>query len=323
MARVFSFRCLLWSSVLSSALLVGCGTASAPPTEGDAPSANLPSPEMMDNRGGIAAEQQPQAKSAEATQSTSGVSDVTLPGAMPQLIKQADLVLVLNQVDQGLEAAIAIAHKWQGDVISLQDWQPQSGEHRQVNLVLRVPQAKLDSALADLRALGTLKRQSLSAEDVSDQLVDLQARLRNLRKTEASLLEIMERSGSIAEVLQVSHELSTVRETIERTDAQAQFLKRQVAYSTITLTLEGAIATTPTTTPLGETLANTWQSATHSVATLSVSLLKLSLWLLAYSPYWLILGLMGFGLYRLRQRHLTHQTNSASHAEHPVQSSQG
>jgi hypothetical protein len=109
--------------------------------------------------------------------------------------------------------------------------------------------------------------------------------VRNLRKSEEALLEIMERSGSIAEVLEVSRELSAVRETIERTDAQLKNLQNQVAFSTVSLTLVGPQAAAPATSPIGETLGETWQTASYAVRSLSVSLLQLLLWLLVFSPY--------------------------------------
>lgn len=67
--------------------------------------------------------------------------------------------------------------------------------------------------------MGTVENQMITAEDVSDQLVDVQARLRNLRKSEEMVLKIMERSGSVGDVLKAANELSTIRESIERIDA--------------------------------------------------------------------------------------------------------
>lgn len=228
-------------------------------------------------------------------------SDIGQPA--PQLVKQASLVLVLTDIDAAVNQVQAILQQAQGDVLSLQDYRSPEGTAQQVTLTLRVPQAELDTVLKALRPLGTVQQQSLTAEDVSSQIVDLDARLKNLRQSEAALLKIMERSGEISHVLEVARELSTVRESIERLDAQQQNLKRQVAFSQIYLTLESPVTQVTPLRPVGETLGNTWDAATQSVKAFTVSGLKLSLWLLAFSPYWVLLAAMGYGGYRLWHHH--------------------
>ena len=111
----------------------------------------------------------------------------------------------------------------------------------------------------------------------------------------------MERSGEIADVLEVSRELSNVRESIERIDAQQQTLKRRVAYSHIYLTLNSPTVAVAPLRPAGETLGNTWQAATRSVKAFTLGGLKVGLWLLAYSPYLALVVLLALGGYRLRR----------------------
>ncbi|PSN15017.1 DUF4349 domain-containing protein [filamentous cyanobacterium CCT1] len=224
-------------------------------------------------------------------------SDIGQP--TPQLVKQASLVLVLTDLDAAVDQVQSIVQQAQGDVLSLQDHRSPEGTAQQVTLTLRVPQAQLDTVLEALRPLGTVQQQSLTAEDVSSQLVDLEARLKNLRQSEAALLQIMERSGEISHVLEVARELSTVRESIERMAAQQQTLKRQVAYSQIYLTLQSPVTRVTPLRPVGETLGNTWEAATQSAKAFTVSGLKLGLWLLAFSPYWALLAVAGYGGYRL------------------------
>jgi hypothetical protein len=164
----------------------------------------------------------------------------------------------------------------------------------------------LEESLDDLRGLGEVKQQSISAEDVSTQLVDLQARLRNLRKSEEALLEIMERSGSISDVLAVNQQLSSVREQIERHDAQVKTLENQIAYSTVSLTLSSPRTLVPQDT-IAETLTQTWPSATGSVRKLSVGMLKLLIWSLVFSPYLGVLLLLGRVVQFSRRQHRSNE----------------
>jgi hypothetical protein len=73
--------------------------------------------------------------------------------------------------------------------------------------------------------LGTVENRNITAADVGDRLVDFQARLTNLQKTEANLQKIMARAGSVRDVLSFAQELSNVRETIEQIDAQLKTLQ--------------------------------------------------------------------------------------------------
>lgn len=247
------------------------------------------------------------ADSTVAGESSPKSSLIPTPSAqpIPSLVKHAALQVELADVDAAIEAISATLGQYQGDLLQLIDEESQTIAPRHVNLTLRVPQDNLEPVLQELRALGTVVNQSVMAEDVSTQLVDLRARVRNLRQSEAALLEIMERSGSIADVLEVTRELSTVREAIERHEAQLQNLQNRVAYSTVTLTLISTQPPVPATSPVGETLSQTWQTARTSVKTLSVSLLRLLLWLLAYSPYIALLVLLGWLVQRYRLRRST------------------
>lgn len=233
----------------------------------------------------------------------------------PQLAKTAELLLTVETMEQSLDQVTAIARQYEGDVLVLQDQTPPNEYSRHTAYMqLRVPQAQLDATLEAIAELGTVQRQAIQAEDVSTQLVDFQARLRTLRRTENLLMEIMERSGEMGEVLQVAQELSTVRTSIEQIDAQLTAVQNRVAYSTINLSLEEAIATTTPTRPAAVQLQETWESATRSLGKVTVDLVQLLIWLLVYSPYWLLLvgGVLGFKYLYHRRRTVEPSSESST-----------
>lgn len=237
---------------------------------------------------------------ADTSRSVEPSNDAVTAG-QPQLIKRAQLGLAVDSIDNSLKSASQLIRTQQGDILDLQDNQIEAVQ-RTAYLRIRVPQANLDSLLESLSALGTVQQQGLSAEDVSTQIVDAQARLRNLRKSEESLLKIMERSGEISHVLEVSRELSRVREQIEQIDARVQNLKTQVRYSTVDLTLLATVPTQSVGRPLGTTIRATWRNATESVGDLTIGLMKISLWLLAYSPYLLVVAIASVVGHRIIRR---------------------
>ncbi|MEH2265791.1 DUF4349 domain-containing protein [Nostoc sp.] len=221
-----------------------------------------------------------------------------------QLIKKAAMSLTVNSVDKTVDAVSQIINKQQGDLIGLKQQQPKSDNPRYTATIqLRIPENRLEPTLEELAKLGTVDSRNITAEDVGDRLVDFQARLTNLQKTEANLQKIMDRSGSITDVLSVSQELSNVRQTIEQIDAQLKSLQNQVAYSTITLNLEAAVSSTSPQPAFGLQVQETWNNSTHSLSAFSVGLLKLGIWLIVYSPYLLIFAALVYGFKHWRQNH--------------------
>lgn len=230
--------------------------------------------------------------------------DAASPRQVPQLIKTANLIIRVADVEEALDQVSDILQGQQGDILNLEDQQPQRAGDRYISsLQLRVPQRNLTPTLEALEALGTVQKRSIKAQDVSDQLVDSEARLKNLRKSEEVVLKIMERSGKIPDVLSVSKELSTIRENIERIDAQVQSLKTRVAFSTINLRLESVSASNPPKTGVGVQLQEAWKGSTNAVGTLTMTLMKLGIWGVAFSPYLIALGLLIWWGIRIKGKH--------------------
>ncbi|MEM7773239.1 MAG: DUF4349 domain-containing protein [Cyanobacteria bacterium P01_A01_bin.37] len=220
--------------------------------------------------------------------------------SLPQLVKRAELSLDVETVDETIRQVTAIARGLGGDLLMLQNQTPRDESSPHIaSLEIRVPQAQLESALEQLSQLGTVDQQFLTAEDVSSQLVDYEARLRNLRKSEETVLGIMERSGEIGDVLLVAQELRNIRQSIEQIDGELASLRNRVSYSTISLTLKASAPGLPSQTTVITQLGDSWTGATSSVGSFTVSLMQVGIWLLVYSPYWLILAGLGYGTYRV------------------------
>ena len=287
--RASTVRAKFWVIALITSIATSCASApisdpSIAPTEGIG--ADIPDAEWVAN--------QPNDAVGEAT---------TVPRSRPQLIKRADMDLTVESVNETLDRINALAQRQGGDILNLQNYTPAKDNIRHTAAIeLRVPQATLDDTLDQLKQLGTVERQTITAEDVSSQLVDFEARLKNLRKAEEVTLGIMERSGEIGDVLKVGQELQNIRASIEQIAGQLQHLRNQVSYSTVTVTVTGAIASTPETSAITSQLKNTWTTATRSVSDLTLGLVHLAIWLLVYSPYWLVLGGVGLFIYRRSQR---------------------
>jgi hypothetical protein len=235
---------------------------------------------------------------ASSPQAEAAAKNSVAPPTNPQLIRRADLALDVKESGPIVKKIRTLIATTQGDLISLEE-QGQAGDTRRASLTVRVPQEKLDRTLDDLSALGNVRRRSVSAEDVSTQIVDTDARLRNLKKSETAVLALLDRSGNVTDILKVSQELSRIREQIEQLTAQVTQLKTQVAYSTIAIELTEAVALAPTQRQFGDQLGSAWNSASHSVGGFTRGLVVLAVWLLAFSPY---IGAIAGLVYFLRRR---------------------
>ncbi|MFB6108903.1 MAG: DUF4349 domain-containing protein [Haloplanus sp.] len=104
-------------------------------------------------------------------------------------------------------------------------------------VVLRVPADQYGATMHDIEREGTVVESQTSTKDVTDQIVDLQARLKNLRAERDRLRTLYEEANDTETVLKVERRLSDVQTEIERTEARLQNIQHRVAYSTITVEL--------------------------------------------------------------------------------------
>jgi Domain of unknown function (DUF4349) len=306
---------ILLSGALGGLLLVGCASQNAGLVSTSEAVAPLESQMAQDNRaakagadlapGSAVAEAEGQSPNQPIPPEESRTTDVaevvagTEVSRTPQLVKTAELEVSVEDAPLSIQAAQQIVRQNQGDLLQLQDTVPLSSSlPHQAYLQLRVPYDRLDQTLTQLTALGTVKRQSITAEDVSNQLVDFEARLRNLKKAEESVLKIMERSGEIGDVLKVAQELQTIRENIERITAQLETLKTRVAFSTINLYLVEPVARIPgPDRSWNQELLSAWQTSTRALENSIRAIVVVVIWGVAFSPYLLVFG-SGVLIYR-------------------------
>jgi hypothetical protein len=110
-----------------------------------------------------------------------------------------------------------------------------SDDDQSASITYRIPAPRWTEALAGLRAIGTRVSESTESEDVTAQVVDLDARIANLQSTEAALQAIMTTATTITDVLKVQEELTAVRSDIESLTAQRDLLASRAAMSTLTV----------------------------------------------------------------------------------------
>ena len=120
-------------------------------------------------------------------------------------------------------------------------------EKMQANLTLRVAAERLPEVLNELRQLGEVRSEKTTGEDVTTQVVDLEARLRNEQRVEAELLQLLEKreDSPLKEILELRRTIADVRQAIEQLTAQRERLSRLVSLATVLVIIRPADAPPP------------------------------------------------------------------------------
>ncbi len=153
------------------------------------------------------------------------------------IVRTGDMYLVVDDVAVSLEQIAQLADTCDGYVVSSNSWQ--DGERMMGNISIRVDAVYFDSAIQSLRAMAVeVERVSTSGQDVTEEYIDLNARLINLEASEAQLLNLMEQAGTVEEILEVQREVTRTREEIEQIKGRMQYLEQSSATSLIQIQLE-------------------------------------------------------------------------------------
>jgi uncharacterized protein DUF4349/putative zinc finger protein len=156
-------------------------------------------------------------------------------GDGPMIARWATIRIVANRFDDVRPAIDRILRDVKGFAGRI-DATAARGASRTVNATLRVPAPALDAALASIKQLGQVVSESEGGDDVTEQVVDVTARLANARHTESRLTQVLrERTGKVSDVLEAEREIARVREQIERLDAERTNFDRRVTYAMVTL----------------------------------------------------------------------------------------
>lgn len=185
----------------------------------------------------------PQMARAEPGAETGGVASPAVPAAprpsARKLIKTIEMAIEVRKPEEVSAALQRLSESLGGYVSGVGANRLPDGA-MQVVLTLRIPVEKLDAARAEVKKLAVkVLSEQLRTEDVTDQLVDLDARLKTLRATEAELQALLAESRAkarkVEEIMAIFRELTEIRTQIEQIGAQVVGLDRQVAYSTLQL----------------------------------------------------------------------------------------
>jgi hypothetical protein len=152
-------------------------------------------------------------------------------------------------------------------------------------IIVRVPSKNFDAFLSDIsKGVSYFDNKEISSQDVTEEYIDIDARLKAKKVLEARYLELLKKANKVSEMLEIEAQLSAIREEIEAKEGQLRYMQSQISMSTITIEFYKTVAEEGgATISYGSKIWNAITSGFNSISSFFIGLL--SIW-----PFLIILA---------------------------------
>jgi len=214
-----------------------------------------------------------------------------------KIIKNGELTLEVSSPNDAQRSVASIAESVGGFVVTsetklIENHDP-SKRTVEVKLIVRVPANQFDAALSSIEKLSSnVIQRGISGSDVTEEFIDLEARIRTQKALELQFLTIMKQSGNISDALEVQRQIAAVRTEIEKLEGRRRFLENRASLSTITVDLKSPIMIAVNTSSFGRSLR---ESVSDSVEVASSIVLGLTRFFIVMIPI-VVLIILPIGL---------------------------
>ena len=159
-----------------------------------------------------------------------------------KIIRNADLTMEVASTTDTQQKIVSIAESRGGFVVTSEAKQRDSQEPAQrtldIKLVVRIPENQFGPALDQIRALANnLPEAKISGQDVTEEFIDLEARIKTQVALEQQFLQIMKQAHKVEDALEVQRQIADVRTEIEKLQGRKHFLENRSSLSTITINI--------------------------------------------------------------------------------------
>lgn len=151
-----------------------------------------------------------------------------------KIIRTANMRLEVDDYFMASQKVEAYAKKYSG-YVSNSDVRADHNNKHSGTVTIRVPEIHFDAVMAELSLLGEVKSKTQSGNDVTEEYIDLQARIANAEAHEERIVKMYDNATDVDEMMMIERELSRVREQIERNEGRLRYLSNKVSMSTVTV----------------------------------------------------------------------------------------
>lgn len=160
-----------------------------------------------------------------------------------KIIRNGDLSMEVGNPSESQRRIASIAEAHGGFVVTSDATERQGNDQTRPELIVkvavRVPAAQFNATIEEIRGVGSrVMQEKITGQDVTEEYIDLEARIRTKQALEAQFMEIMKQAKNVSDALEVQRELGNVRTEIEQLEGRRRFLENQSSLSTINVTLQ-------------------------------------------------------------------------------------
>lgn len=230
------------------------------------------------------------------------------------IIRTANMSLLVSDTDEAMATISKMAEDNGGWVVNSSVYQ-YNETAKTGNITIRVPSAGFNSALEALRGLAVeVRNESTSGQDVTEEFVDLSARLENLEATAERVRAFLEDADTVEEALAVNQELSRLESEIEAMKGRLQYLSQSASFSTITVDLTPDVVAQPIDTSWRPAIV--FRNAIDSLVEALQSVAEFAIWFVIYMvPLLIVVGVPLWLVGRFIWRRIRRRGNRGNVAE--------
>jgi hypothetical protein len=181
-------------------------------------------------------------------------SEATTAATDRKIVRNADLTMEVASTNEAQHRVSSIAEAHGGFVVNSESKQRESADPAQrtidFKVMVRIPADQYGVALDEIKKLASnVLEEKSTGQDVTEEFIDLEARIKTQKALETQFLEIMQRANKIEDALEVQRQIAEVRTEIEKLEGRKRFLENRSSLATITVNIQAPrpiIATTPT-----------------------------------------------------------------------------
>jgi hypothetical protein len=217
------------------------------------------------------------------------------------LIKRASVSLESDDVAATVELIIEAARLIDGYVASMQDHTDGLGRNAAM-IEIRVPQTELESSMLQLETFGRVMSRQITSEDVTEDFLDTEARLRNLKQTEERLLGHLAKAIELEEILKAEKEISRVRAEVEQLEGRMRHLSQRIAFSSIQITVNETPKPGAVVPPETYSTGKVFGDASRALVSALRVVWTVAIWIGVWAAIWVPSVVLVWLLLRLRRR---------------------
>ncbi len=212
-----------------------------------------------------------------------------------KIIRNAEFQLEVADPGEAQRRITSIAESLGGFVVTSESRQRETGDpakqELEATLVVRVSALQFNSALEQIRAIANrVIHEKTTGQDVTEDFIDLEARIKTQKALELQFLEIMKQANKVADALEVQRQIAEVRNDIEKLEGRKRFLENRASLSTITINLKTPAAIAVNTSTFGRSVR---EAVSDSISIVSAILIFLIRFVIVAAPVLLLIIVPG------------------------------